>query len=304
MKTYGDLNVHLIGIVMKGVVERAISIIKRECLRFTFKEKATDYKSDKDYVTSADHAAQKIYVKLLRECFPTFGIIAEEDGLIIPCTENLFDAYFTIDPLDGTKAFMRRQSEGVGTMLGLIINGKVAASFIGDVMTEEIYCYRPESNKVHRILELGKFEPGEVLSINPEKKLSEQFVLLRKAPDSHSLFVQQLTKKQNKGGLFKGINVMAGSVGITTAKLWKSEIGAVIWTPGITTSWDLTPVFGISEKLGFEFYSIEYDLLSFPYITQKNFVLKERKIKLETETIIIHKSRVPELLKWIARNYK
>ena len=73
-----------------------------------------------DVFTSADKLAQESYVKSLRECFPDIGIIGEEESLSIPAKKGR-RAFFTIDPIDGTKAYIRRQSHGIGSMVSLVI---------------------------------------------------------------------------------------------------------------------------------------------------------------------------------------
>lgn len=96
-------------------------------------------------------------MKLLRECFPGFGIIGEEDSLLIPSDDGV-NAYFTIDPLDGTKAHIRRQSYGVGSMVALVLSGSVVAAYIGDVNSREIFGYRPQSSLVWRITDMDVVE--------------------------------------------------------------------------------------------------------------------------------------------------
>jgi hypothetical protein len=54
-------------------------------------------------------------------------------------------------------------------------------------------------------------------------------------------------------GRFKGIEVESGSIGISMARLWKGEVGAVALLPAMETPWDSAPVIGISKKLGFVF---------------------------------------------------
>lgn len=294
-KAYGQMNAHSVGIIMKEIVRRAIEEIWKNRAQFESTEK-TSYKKERDFFTSADIAAQKIYVKKLRECFPTFGIIGEESNLSIPCTEVGVNIYFTVDPLDGTKAFMRRQSHGIGTMLSLVCDGVVIAAVVGDIMTGEIYYFRPESNRVHR-LNLGD-DRYEVLTIDTKRSLADQYILLREDPRSHSKSVQRMTQGLSKGGLFKNIEVAGGSIGTHMARLWKSEVGAVLLQAGIQTPWDLTPVLGISNQLGFVWVKI--DPKSHGWST-KSVLPSTRLTTTDTEMLIIHQSRLGELGKWITQ---
>ena len=133
-----------------------------------------------DVFTTADREAQKIYVRSIKECFPSYGIIAEENSLSE--TQVGEGSYITVDPLDGTKAFIRRQSHGVGTMVAMVEEGQVVSAYVGDVNTQEIYGFRPGSTNVHRITE---FETADRLGY-VKKPLRDQNILLRDPPDVHS----------------------------------------------------------------------------------------------------------------------
>src|SRR4029079_1003558 len=151
---HGELNGHAVGIILKELVRRALTTIRNERQIFEATAKRGHSGSMDDVFTSADTKAQAVYVKSLRECFPHHAIIAEEGSLADPLATSVPpDAFFTVDPLDGTKAFVRRQSHGVGTMLALVEQAQVTAAYVGDVNTHEIYGYRPGSRLVHRVSE-------------------------------------------------------------------------------------------------------------------------------------------------------
>src|SRR5689334_9933380 len=75
------LNGHAIGIILKELVRRAIKTIRAEREVFEVKQKAGYGGDMTDVFTTADSKAQTIYVRSLNECFPGFGIIAEEGSL-------------------------------------------------------------------------------------------------------------------------------------------------------------------------------------------------------------------------------
>jgi fructose-1,6-bisphosphatase/inositol monophosphatase family enzyme len=235
------LNGHAVGIVLKELVRRAIKTIRAEREVFEVKQKAGYGGDMTDVFTTADSKAQRIYVRSLEECFPGFGIIAEEGSL----SEAQFDerSYFTVDPLDGTKAFIRRQSHGVGTMVAMVEDGQVVAAYVGDVNTQEIYGYRPGSSNVHRITE---FETAERLT-HTKKPLSDQNILLRDPPSVYAETSRNLLPH------FESYEIEGGSIGISLARLWKREVAAVLLYPGGETPWDSTPIRGISEQLGYLF---------------------------------------------------
>src|SRR5215510_12270875 len=116
-----ELKGHAHGIILKELVRRAMTVIRNERQVFEATAKQDRSGSMDDVFTSADTKAQEVYVKSLRECFPDYAIVAEE-GDVAPLVAGPLrpGAFFTVDPLDGTKAFVRRQSHGVGTMVALV----------------------------------------------------------------------------------------------------------------------------------------------------------------------------------------
>lgn len=243
---FGSLNGPAIGIIMKELVRRGIATVRNQQQVFEVTEKEGYSGRLDDLFTTADTAAQQVYLRSLRECFPTYGIIAEEDSLSIP-SKHTQGLYFTLDPLDGTKAFVRRQSHGVGTMISLSSPGEFIAAFVGDINTQEVYGFRPGSNTVHRISEFNTASPLPHASSGFQEFLKKYYVLLRDPERKYS----PLSCKTIKG--FKDHSIDGGSIGIWMARLWKGEVGALLIPPAMETPWDSNPVNAISEKLGYTF---------------------------------------------------
>lgn len=278
----GQINGKIVGRILKEAVRRATVTIRNERLIFEVHAKESYSGTMDDVFTSADVKAQEIYLRTFRECFPFYGVIAEEDSLKIPCSDGC-PIYFTVDPLDGTKAYVRRQSHGVSTMVALVYGGEVISAFIGDINTEEMYGYRPESNNVHRITRLDTFE---VLKAEEGLDVSDGYALLRNPADRYSFGTQKLL------GRFKNYEVMGSSIGTWMARLWKREVCAVFLEPGWETPWDSTPIIGISLKLGYVFLGhhnnrwIEYT----PELPTEKYLRAH-------DTLIIHRNDIPSLFK-------
>ncbi|NTU42041.1 MAG: 3'(2'),5'-bisphosphate nucleotidase CysQ [Nitrospirales bacterium] len=69
------------------------------------------YKDDKSPLTEADCAANGIIVSGLQELYPEIPILSEE-GKTIPFEERRsWDWFWLVDPLDGTKEFIRKNGE-------------------------------------------------------------------------------------------------------------------------------------------------------------------------------------------------
>ena len=241
----GAINGHAVGIIMKELVRRAISAIRNERIVFETRLKAGADGAMDDMLTSADLKAQEVYLRSLRECFPTCGVIGEENEVDIkpvpPTT-----AHFTIDPLDGTKAFVRRQSHGVGTMIALVDGTSVLAAYVGDINTREIYGFRPGSERAYRITDFDAVEPLEASS-RTKKPLRQRTALLRDPPEDYSELSRSFIAAMST------FQIDGGSIGIWTSRLWKDEVGAALLPAGWETPWDSSPVIGISRQVGLTF---------------------------------------------------
>ncbi len=79
---------------------RAAAVIIRKAYRGNFE---VTIKSDATPVTEVDVAAERAIKRLLSERFPDYGFYGEETGK----TEADSEALWLVDPIDGTKAFVR-----------------------------------------------------------------------------------------------------------------------------------------------------------------------------------------------------
>lgn len=244
MIDYGGLNGHSVGRILKETVRRAMVEARSKRLEFETTSKLGYGGSMDDVFTNADKACQDIYLRAFAECFPGYGVIAEEGMLSVESENGL---YFTVDPIDGTKAYIRRQSHGISTMIALVNarTNKVLSAFIGDISTWEIFGYRPGSDKVWRITDLTA---SEVLTVDTTRRSESSYALLRDPLDRYSPATEKIIR------LFKNYEVMGSSIGTWAARLWKQEIQALLLPAGFETPWDSTPVIGISQKLGYDFY--------------------------------------------------
>jgi fructose-1,6-bisphosphatase/inositol monophosphatase family enzyme len=289
MDEFGYMTADTVSRQVKEAVIRAIEEINQKRFDFEAKQKVVDYKKEEDFVTSADISAQRIYTQIFKESFPDYGIIGEEDNLRKEPGE--LGLWFTVDPLDGTKAFIRKQSHGVATMVALVKDKEIIGVWIGDVFTKELYYYRPKSDKVHRLI---NYKFPQRLGILVKKPLKNQVVVLRTHPRNYSKVIERMTLP---GELFKDINIDSGSIGTMFGRLWKGEVGALILQEGKATPWDRTPIIGISKKLGFQFLSRKKD----------DFVVFNPDISMEIiemdEHIIVHEKNVPDVIDWF-REFK
>ncbi|MEX1121016.1 MAG: inositol monophosphatase family protein [Balneolales bacterium] len=70
-----------------------------------------DYKSDDSPLTKADLAAHHLIVDALNELAPEIPVISEESGIPDYNTRKAWKQFFLVDPLDGTKEFIKKNGE-------------------------------------------------------------------------------------------------------------------------------------------------------------------------------------------------
>ena len=86
-------------------------------------ENLEQVKKDGSPVTAADEAAEAILLKALRDIAPDIPVISEENAA--SHTMAAPSAFFLVDPLDGTREFLRKDCRGAYTVnVGLIEDGR------------------------------------------------------------------------------------------------------------------------------------------------------------------------------------
>ncbi|HEV2363818.1 MAG TPA: 3'(2'),5'-bisphosphate nucleotidase CysQ [Caulobacteraceae bacterium] len=94
-------------------------------------------KADKSPVTEADQRAEALIVERLARCFEGLPVISEEDASQFGVPDEIGERFLLVDPLDGTKAFVRGDPNftvNVGLIeRGVPVAGAVAAPASGEL---------------------------------------------------------------------------------------------------------------------------------------------------------------------------
>ncbi|MGH7391979.1 MAG: inositol monophosphatase family protein [Candidatus Rokuibacteriota bacterium] len=93
-------------------------------------------KDDLTPVTQADREAEQVIVEVLARAFPSHGFLGEEFGERGPR-----DPRWIIDPIDGTKNFVRRIPLW-STLIGLEEGGEITVGVVHNPATGELYTAR------------------------------------------------------------------------------------------------------------------------------------------------------------------
>ncbi len=94
--------------------EELLKIVKQagnEILEYYDEEIEVEIKQDQSPLTKADLAAHHVIVKALEELTPNIPIISEESGVPDFQVRSLWKQFWLVDPLDGTKEFIKKNGE-------------------------------------------------------------------------------------------------------------------------------------------------------------------------------------------------
>jgi len=129
-----------------------------------------DHKADDSPLTKADLAAHHVIVKGLQELTPEIPVLSEESADIDYEERKSWEKYWLVDPLDGTKEFIKRNGEFT-VNIALIDQGKSVLSVVYVPVTEVSYSaavgvgvFKREGGKKHSIMvkKNSRFKPTVV----------------------------------------------------------------------------------------------------------------------------------------------
>jgi fructose-1,6-bisphosphatase/inositol monophosphatase family enzyme len=250
----------------------------------TFKvEQKTNPDEKYDEVTEVDYAAQKKIVDVLQFYFPNSGIVAEEDGLCIKSRDGIT---FTIDPIDGTKEFVRTGNE-VSIMIGVVYNNQVIASIILNPFTSESYFLSATYGDVSRI------RHGIQTTLTFQKPARNPAIFSFEDPRDPLLAPIEMISDPNKNGFFKSHMVFSGSYGTNILKVASNVISACVTVENNIKPWDEAPALGILKALGYKYYLFNPE--------DRKFKETELVVKLESYrrpmTLITHPTIFEDFIK-------
>lgn len=105
-----------------SVIENLALKAGREVMRVFNAGCTVEHKQDSSPVTEADRAAEAVILAGLRKAFPDIPCVAEEEMAEGICPARLGEAFFLVDPLDGTKEFVNRRTDFT-VNIALVRNG-------------------------------------------------------------------------------------------------------------------------------------------------------------------------------------
>ena len=97
-----------------------------------------DFKSDSSPLTLADKASHQVIIKALSGAYPDIPVISEEGSDVHYDQRKEWSCFWLVDPLDGTKEFIKRNGEFT-VNIALIKEKKPVLGVIYAPVTDELY---------------------------------------------------------------------------------------------------------------------------------------------------------------------
>lgn len=155
---------------LKAAMLEAAERAGREIMRVYATDFGVERKADKSPLTEADKEAHAAIVSVLTERFPDIPILSEE-GKHLPYAERkAWPRFFLVDPMDGTKEFVKRTGEftvnialveGRAPVLGVIHSPVQGVTWWGE---PGVGAFRVEQGRETPI-RTRKLKPGEGLVV-------------------------------------------------------------------------------------------------------------------------------------------
>jgi 3'(2'), 5'-bisphosphate nucleotidase len=116
-----------------------------------------DRKADESPVTEADRRGEKLILERLAAEFPNIPVVSEEDASESGTPAEIGSTFFLVDPLDGTKAFVRGDEHWT-VNIGLVVDGAPVAGAVSSPAWDRTW-YTTSEGARRRTISSGEGAP-------------------------------------------------------------------------------------------------------------------------------------------------
>ncbi|HED33170.1 MAG TPA: 3'(2'),5'-bisphosphate nucleotidase [Gammaproteobacteria bacterium] len=217
-----------------------------------------EHKADKTPLTSADLAADQIIKNELKLLSPDIPILTEESADIAFETRSQWSRYWLVDPLDGTREFIKRNGEFTVNIALIENHRSILGVIYAPVTNIEYYAWRNghayKNSDAHGVekISVRKADPGNLVIAGSRSYASDKLKeYLEKLGDIELLSV---------GSSLKSCMVAEGAVDLYPRL-------------GLTSEWDTAAAQCIVEEAGGHITQI--DLSDLRYNTKESLLNPE-----------------------------
>ena len=227
-----------------------------------------EIKHDNSPVTTADKASNDILVSNLNRLFPHIPIISEESKHIPYAERSSWEYCFIIDPLDGTKEYLKRNNEFC-INVALAHKQKIVAGFIYIPVTN--VCY-------YAIIGKGAYKKHNNMETQVFNKKIISNTLTIAGSRSHNNIELDIAINQYKK-TFPQVNIIYIGGAIKFGYLAEGIID-VYFRYGPTSEWDTAAGHIIIEEAGCVIFDISNQELIYnkPDLLNPSFIAKNKSV--------------------------
>ncbi|HFD92348.1 MAG TPA: 3'(2'),5'-bisphosphate nucleotidase [Gammaproteobacteria bacterium] len=223
---------------LQALLPRVIDIARQasdRILEVYNSEFAITHKDDKSPLTAADMAAHKVIVAGLSELTPDIPVLSEESASIPFAERARWQRYWLVDPLDGTKEFIKRNGEFTvnialiedhAPVLGVIV---VPVSGLCYFAARGAGAFKQMPGEEARAIHVKALDPGHVIAVGSRSHAGPQLEQFLKNLGSYEL------------------KSMGSSLKICLVAEGKADVYPRL---GLTSEWDTAAAHCIVEEAG------------------------------------------------------
>ncbi|EGW41265.1 3'(2'),5'-bisphosphate nucleotidase CysQ [Desulfosporosinus sp. OT] len=227
------------------------------------------FKEDKSPLTLADKKANEIIVHGLKDNFPDYSILSEESR--DDKSRLTHDFCFIVDPLDGTKEFIKRNGQFT-VNIALAYKHKVVMGVIYVPIAGELYFASKDNGAYLEKVESGELK-SESIRLRVTNKLESLIIVGSK---SHSSEKEARLIKDNKDKIKEAVSAGSSLKGCMVAE-GKAD---VYYRFGLTSEWDTAAMQCIVEEAGGIFKQMDGTVMLYNRennLNEKGFYIVNRK---------------------------
>jgi len=151
---------HDVGPVLADICEEAAALV----LPLWKSELAVFSKADESPVTEADRRGEALILERLNAAFPDVPVVSEEDASEFGTPDAIGPRFFLVDPVDGTKAFVRGDPNFT-VNIALIEDGRPVAGAVSAPATGETWFTEGGA-----AMKRGPGQPPQAVQVRPWPK--------------------------------------------------------------------------------------------------------------------------------------
>lgn len=222
--------------LLKNVVVASGVKVKELFIKKNYK--LLEKKDENDVLTSTDIFSEKYIVDRIIKKYPKYNILSEEKGLI----NNNSDLTFIIDPLDGTKEFVRGISD-FNIIAGLEYNNEMVVGIVYKPMSDELYYAR---------INCGAYVNNKKIHVSRISELSKSYIytifpLLSTKSEVKEESWEKISKLNKKVYRIRGMGNTNSAFCLIAKGSFEGYINPIGFVKG---SWDILPSLVILKEAG------------------------------------------------------